>query len=151
MRLQQEIFVREYLIDFNATQAAKRAGYSAKTAGSKGEQLLKVVEIKKAIDAALAEYRKRNEVTVEYVISGLRTVAERCLQRAPVMDMKGEQVQDEEGRNVWKFDSAGANKALETLGKHLGMFTEKIQMSVAVTPASILAELDRRRENTKNE
>ena len=57
----QTAFVREYLVDFNATQAAIRAGYSKKTAGQLGHTLLKNVEIQ----ACLAEFRqKAAETTV---------------------------------------------------------------------------------------
>lgn len=52
---QQQVFINEYLKVFNATEAAKRAGYSDKTAYSSGQRLLKVVEIKSVIDARIAE------------------------------------------------------------------------------------------------
>ena len=55
MRAQYEAFINEYLKDFNATQAAIRAGYSAKTAYSQGARLLKNVEISEAIRARLDE------------------------------------------------------------------------------------------------
>ena len=51
----QSAFVREYLVDFNATQAAIRAGYSSKTAGSQAHDLLKKPEIQ----ACLAEFRQK--------------------------------------------------------------------------------------------
>jgi phage terminase small subunit len=51
----QTTFVREYLMDFNATQAAIRAGYSRKTAGSQAHDLLKKPEIQ----ACLAEFRRK--------------------------------------------------------------------------------------------
>lgn len=51
----QRVFIDEYLIDFNATQAAIRAGYSAKTAGSIGAENLTKPEIKEEIEARLAE------------------------------------------------------------------------------------------------
>lgn len=43
----------------------------------------------------------------------------------------GESVQaiDEEGRNVWQFDAKGANKSLELLGKHIGMFVERRELT----------------------
>lgn len=53
------------------------------------------------------------------------------MQRAPVTDRKGEQVTDEEGRAVWTFDAKNANRALELLGKHLGIFTDKIRAEVS--------------------
>jgi phage terminase small subunit len=57
----QLLFVKEYLVDQNATQAAKRAGYSQKTAGSQGHDLLKVPEIAAAIGKGLSEQTKKLE------------------------------------------------------------------------------------------
>jgi phage terminase small subunit len=48
----QKTFVQEYLLDLNATQAATRAGYSAKTAYSAGQRMLKNVEIQSALKSA---------------------------------------------------------------------------------------------------
>ena len=55
----QELFIREYLIDFNSTKAAIRAGYSARTAYSIGNELLKKPEISQGINQAMNE-RKSN-------------------------------------------------------------------------------------------
>ena len=120
-------FVEEYLVDLNATQAAIRAGYSEKTAYSQAERLLRNVEVKAAVDAGIKARNKKVGLSQEYVIENLMEIVERTMQRAPVMTMKGEQVQDEDGRNVWQFNSRDANKALELLGKHLGIFTDKVE------------------------
>jgi len=61
----QQQFVREYLVDQNATQAAIRAGYSAKTAYSIGQRLLKHVEVAAAIEAGRQVLAIRTEVTAE--------------------------------------------------------------------------------------
>jgi len=127
----QEMFVKEYLVDLNATQAAKRAGYNAKTAYSQGQRLLKKVEIQSAIAAAQQDRAKRVEISQDYVLSNLTEIVERTMQRAPVCNMKGEQVQDDEGNNLWEFDAKSANRALELLGKHLGLFTDKVQQEVS--------------------
>lgn len=55
----QEDFVREFLLDLNATQAAIRAGYSASTAYSQGQRLLKNVEVQAAIAKARAAAQDR--------------------------------------------------------------------------------------------
>lgn len=124
-------FVRQYLVDLNATKAAIRAGYSERTAYSVGQRLLKNVEIQRAVAAAQAQRARRVEVTQDYVLSNLVEVVERTMQRAPVLDRKGEQVTDEEGRAVWTFDAKNANRALELLGKHLGIFTDKVKAEVS--------------------
>jgi phage terminase small subunit len=137
----QQAFVREYLVDLNATQAAIRAGYSSKTAGQQGERLLKNVEIANSVQEAMDERSQRTEITADYVLAGIQEIAERCLQRAPVMVGRGEdrsQLIDDEGRHVWTFDSTGANKAFENLGKHLKLFTDRVEhsgeMNLTISP-----------------
>lgn len=127
----QAAFVREYLVDMNATQAAIRAGYSGKSAARIGVELLNKTHIAQAVGAAQAKRARRVEVTQDYVISNLVEIVERTMQRAPVTDRKGGQVTDEDGRAVWCFDAKGANKALELLGKHLGIFTDKVRAEVS--------------------
>ena len=127
----QTAFVREYLVDLNATQAAIRAGYSERTASRIGPQLLGKTCVREAIEKAQAKRARRVEVTQDYVLSNLVEVVERTMQRAPVLDRKGEQVTDEEGRAVWTFDAKGANRTLELLGKHLGIFTDKVRAEVS--------------------
>lgn len=127
----QTAFVREYLVDLNATQAAIRAGYSERTASRIGPQLLGKNCVREAIEKAQAKRARRVEVTQDYVLSNLVEVVERTMQRAPVLDRKGEQVTDEEGRAVWTFDAKGANRALELLGKHLGIFADRVRAEVS--------------------
>lgn len=67
----QAAFAAEYLIDLNATQAAIRAGYSAKTAYSMGQRLLKHVEVAAAIAEALAERVERTRINADWVLQRL--------------------------------------------------------------------------------
>lgn len=142
----QAIFVSEYLTDKNAYQAALRAGYREKTARganwwvtqdviNKGKRAIKN-NIKPAIEAGLAEQqeklREKGLVTAEYVIKGLLEIAERCLQKIPVKDRQGNQVQDEEGNNVWTFDANGASRAFDLLGRYLGMFQSKNAVNITL-------------------
>lgn len=133
----QAAFVKEYLIDLNGAQAAIRAGFSERTARTKASQLLDLPHVKEAIEAEMAKRAERTEITQDYVITNLALVVERCLQRAPVVTMSGNQVQDEEGRDVWQFNAPGANKALELLGKHLGMFN-KVEVEHASKDGALL-------------
>ncbi|MGP5741791.1 terminase small subunit [Pseudomonas aeruginosa] len=72
----QRLFVDEYLLDLNATQAAIRAGYSTRRAAEIGYQLLQRPEVAQAIQAAMAERSKRTEVEADYVIRRLREIDE---------------------------------------------------------------------------
>jgi phage terminase small subunit len=67
----QAAFVREYLVDLNATQAASRAGYSEKTAHSQGQRLLKNAEVRKAINAGKSRRAERVEVSADEVLREL--------------------------------------------------------------------------------
>ena len=123
----QKRFITEYLIDLSATQAAIRAGYSAKTAYSIGQRLLKNVEVKEAINSAIKEREARTEITADYVLTNLREIVERCMQKQPVFT-KCEQATDEQGRAIWTFNARDAIKALELLGKNLGLFIDKTEI-----------------------
>lgn len=127
------MFCKEFIVDFNGTQAAIRAGFSQKTARQQAARMLSNVNIQKVIAGLVAKRSERVEVTADYVIGSLVELNERCLQRVPVMVRKGkflvqaeEEVTHPDGsvttEGVWKFDSKGANSALRSLGDHLGLY-----------------------------
>lgn len=131
----QQRFVDEYLIDLNATAAAIRAGYSERTARQAGAENLSKPVIAAAILDAQAQRAGRTQITADYVLSNLQEVVERCMQRAPVMVRRGREVvqaTDEEGRHVWQFNAKSAVAALGFLGKHLGLFVERVRHEGAV-------------------
>jgi phage terminase small subunit len=132
-------FCVEYIVDLHGTNAAKRAGYTDSNAVYQATALLKDPRIIKEVTRLQEERIKRTLITADYVLVSLKEVAERCMQRVPVMkynkvEKKMEQVtamvagpdgsMHEEG--VWEFDSGGANRALELLGKNLQLFTDQI-------------------------
>lgn len=98
----QAAFVREYMIDLNATQAAIRAGYKEKTAGQTGAENLKKPQIQKAIQEQWKTVEEKCTVTVEWILSRIAQIA-----------------QDEEVRTADRL------KALELLGKHLGLWEKR--------------------------
>lgn len=118
----QAAFVREYLVDLNATQAAIRAGYSAKTANREGTRLLSKAVIRSRVEAATAKRSERVELTQDYVITGIREVVERCMQKIPVLD--GDGVPSGE----WRFEPNATLKGYELLAKHLGMLRDRISL-----------------------
>lgn len=151
MTKKQKLFVEEYLIDLNATQAAIRAGYSPDTAQQMGSENLSKPVIKSAIDRAIADRSRRTGINQDRVIQEIAKLA--FLNPVDVIDMdkatvKGEANRDdtaciasvkvkviptEDGniteREVKTYDKL---KALELLGKHLGMFSDKLKMEGAV-------------------
>jgi len=126
----QQRFVDEYLVDLNATQSAIRAGYSEKTAYSQGQRLLKNVEIDSLVKQRIGDRVGRTEVDQDYVIKIIVETIERCSQAKPVYDRSGELVMVETPTGdiapVYKYDSASVLKGAELLGKHLAMFTDKV-------------------------
>ncbi len=131
----QRMFCQEYIIDFNGTQAAIRAGYSKKTANEQASQLLAKLNIQAEVKRLLEKRMQKTELSQEYVVDGLKEVADRCLQKKPVTfydreTKQREQLTNEAGEGVWTFDSNGANRSLELLGKHLGIFNEKLKIDI---------------------
>lgn len=121
LTLKQQRFIEEYLIDFNATQAAIRAGYSENSAGQIGEQNLKKLEIKSEIDRLTAQMTEKAIVTKEMVLQGL-------LDEARLYD---------EGASHSARVSAWAH-----LGKHLGIFMDKVELSGKVEVTSLGSLID---------
>lgn len=72
----QWAFVREYVVDRNATQAAIRAGYSAKTAQEQSSRLLSNAMIKAAVDEALRMVAEKTETEAEWVRRRLKEEAD---------------------------------------------------------------------------
>ena len=121
MNEKQKQFCNEYLIDFNGTQAAIRAGYSRNTARSIANENLTKPDIQAYLKELIENRNERVQITQDEVIRDIIEVKNRCMQKSPVLFM-GQQVQDENGNNLWKFDSQGANKALDMLAKHTGLY-----------------------------
>jgi hypothetical protein len=97
----QSRFVDEYLVDLNATQAAIRAGYSARTANEQGPRLLVNVGVATAIQAAQEVRSQRVRITQDDVLRGLLREA------------------------TWMGDGSSHSARVAALGliaRHLGMF-----------------------------
>lgn len=101
----QARFVEEYLIDLNATQAAIRAGYSERTAGSLGQENLKKPAIQAAIGAAKKKVADKLEITQEDVLRGLQKEAQ--------------------GTETPDTSSSARVKAWELLGRHVDLWPDK--------------------------
>lgn len=121
LKKKQIRFCEEYVKDYNGTQAAIRAGYKESNAASQACRLLKNDEVLAFVKENQKEIQKSSCLTEEKVISQLEEVVDRCLSKNPVTEWDYEEhCMVETGQ--WTFDSKGALKAIELLGKHLGMF-----------------------------
>lgn len=110
----QEAFVREYLIDLNGTQAAIRAGYSAKTANEQAARLLAKANVAEAVSAAKAERAEKTGINAEWV---LRETAD-VYQNARAAN-----------------DRPSALRALDLVGKHVDVqaFEERTKTILELT------------------
>lgn len=135
----QRRFAQEYLVDCNGTAAAKRAGYSVKTANEQSVRLLANISIQHEIQIGQKKLLKRTELNAEWVLNRFKEISDRCMQKVPVMvydpeskSMKQE-IDEETGEGVWTFQASGANKATEQIGKQLGVYIEKQEIDAHVT------------------
>ena len=182
MTPKQQRFVDEYLIDLNATQAAKRAGYSRDTAGSQGHDLLKNPEIANAISEAQKSLSARTQITQEMVLAELARIGFVDIRKAvnwysqtgvaaiddadleaqvdagdlrfavanQVELVSSKDIDDDtaaaisevsmsdKGSIKIKFHDKQA--ALVNIGRHLGMFKDKVEVSGEIDLASTIAE-----------
>jgi len=130
MTAKQSRFCELYVQYNNGTKAAIEAGYAPKNAVITASKLLIISNVREAIEKLQAARSEATGITTEWVITNLRNIAERCQQAQPVMRfdptekrmVQATEVDPETGEEVgvYEFDSAGANKALELIGKHLG-------------------------------
>lgn len=118
----QEAFCEEYMIDLNATQAAIRAGYSESTAAAIGCENLTKPNIAEYISKLQAKRSDKTELDAQWVIERLQRVHDRCMQEEAVTDADGP-------TGEYRFEHSGANRSLELLGKHIGMFVDKKEIS----------------------
>lgn len=144
----QRLFVEEYLIDLNATQAAIRAGYSTDTAKVIGCENLTKPNIRTHIDKAMAERSKRTGVNADRVIMELAKIAfvnaanvidtENATLKedatpedtAAIQSVKVKTIPTKDGEGVEReIKMADKIKALELLGKHQGMFKDRLELS----------------------
>ena len=116
MNDKQKQFCEEYIIDLNGTQAAIRAGYSKKTARAIANELLTKLDIQEYIQKIKNKRSERVKYSQDELMRDILEVKNRCMQANPVLDKEGNET------GVWKFDSNGANKALDMLAKHVGFY-----------------------------
>ena len=144
----QQCFVEEYLIDLNATQAAIRAGYSSASAGEQGSALLKNPKVRAHVDELLAERSRRTGVTQDRVVRELARIAfvspldiinaeDATIKedasdddKAVIQSIRVKTIPSDYGDGVEReVKLADKQKALELLGRHLGMFNDRVNVT----------------------
>lgn len=141
----QRRFIDEYMVDLNATQAAIRAGFNPHSAGNYIVRIMKKPEVRAAIERKMAEAARRTEANADRVVRELARIAfldpttvvdprdaeirkDACEDdRACIASVKVEESDTGVKREVRFYDK---NRALELLGKHLGMFQDKTQLEL---------------------
>jgi phage terminase small subunit len=124
-----EAFAQGLAKGLSADAAYQAAGYKPNRGNAS------VLKANQSIEARIAEIMgkaaERVEVDKAWVLNNLKTVAERCMQAVPVLDRRGEPVLVETANGelspAYTFQAMGANRALELIGKDLGMFVEKVE------------------------
>lgn len=146
----QQRFVAEYLVNLNATQAAIRAGYSAKTAKAQGSRLLTHVDVAAAVAAGTGKQLAKAELTADMVKDRLRMLAFQDVRKLfdaqgnlkPLHELDDDAAAMVAGLEVVKKNVAAGDgvvdtvhkvkvvdpvKALEMLAKHYGLLAEKVE------------------------
>ena len=162
----QKRFVEEYLVDLNATQAAIRAGYSPKTARQIGEENLSKPDISDAVQKAIAERARRTGVSQDRIVQELAKIAFADMRNFARWGKYGvslincdeltpedsaciaelSETTTENGGSV-RFKLHDKKGALELLGRHLGMFKDKVEVEIK---GGIAERLKRARERKAN-
>ena len=106
--------------------------------------MLSMPKLQTYLEAKRRKLEIKTEMSAQYVLQNLKDVAERCMSAQPVVNMAGKPVLDENGNPVYRFDSAGANKALELIGKHLGVFNA--DQSGSASSSKVVLEIQMIRE-----
>lgn len=136
LQARQELFCLEYIKDGNATQAAIRAGYSEKTAGSISTRLLQKVNIRARIDELMAEMQQEKIADAEEVLRYLTSV------------IRGEATEEVAvgtpiGTEIITKHIGGREqvKAAELLAKRYGLLTENVKLSGGL-PVQIVDDME---------
>ena len=142
----QQAFVDAYLSDPKMTgiQAAIKAGYSKKGANSISTQLLNNPKIKVLIDREMQERAKRTNIDKDYVLFALADALEMARGNKPIKVSRPKEDGGSEVVEVIRTDLTAMTRSAELLGKHLGMFVEKQDISVKHSLEKTVADISAR-------
>lgn len=126
LTVQQERFCQAFAKTGHITESYLAAYPKVKrtTAATQGSELLKNPEISARVAELRAKIEHEAVVDAAWILKCLRKVAEQSMAAVPVLDSRGEPTGE------YRFDSSGANRSLELIGKYLGMWTDKLKLSL---------------------
>ena len=131
LTIKQEKYAQGLFTGLSQREAYKQAysaeGMSDKCIDEEACILAATPKVSQRIDELIEQLRIKNTLTVEWVLGNLKEVTERCLVQEPVMIRKGNEMVES---GEYTFQANGANKSLELIGKHLGMFIEKVDTTI---------------------
>lgn len=135
----------EFCHHFIRTRSIKDAGLEIGVAKRQNANVVhKRPDVQARIKFLREEILEELGLDTFYVLKSLKSIAERCMQSEAVTDRDGFPVLveglDGEVAPQFKFDQAGANKSLELIGKHIGMFVEQKKINVEVDLMSELID-----------
>lgn len=157
----QRLFVHEYIVDMNATQAAIRAGFSEKTAYSQGSRMLKNVEVKQAIEEAWRDKIRRADINADDVLRLITRGAYADIRdfvnlRSEQMDIlhggdtfDGQLVTEvseetrtfgEETVTTRKLKLVSKESMIGLLAKHFGLTDTRMNVNITTSLADVLSE-----------
>lgn len=134
----QEKFCQLYIELGNASEAYRQAYDCSKmqtsTINTKAKELLKNGPITVRIEELQQAHQQRHNLTVDNIISDLQEYRDICMGRKPltittVLKNAQEGTAQSVNTECFVFEPAGANKAFELLGKHLGMFKDRVDVT----------------------
>jgi len=126
MKENHQRFADKYFETLNAKESAIYAGFSEDTAKQQGWQLLQRDDIQEYLTVLRAEMAEKSGITKSWVMERFKDISDRCMTAEPVLNGNGIPTGE------YRFDSSGANKATESLGKIIGVFEKDNSQSAPV-------------------
>ena len=131
-------FADKYFETLNGKESAIYAGFSEDTAKQQAWQLLQREDIQEYLQKIREKYAIKSGISKQWIVERFKHISDACIQAEPVFDSDGNPIGE------YRFDSSGANKSTEMLGKIIGVFEkdneqkkDTIQINIDQTDAKL--------------